>query len=61
MQERGKVGGAWLNLMTMSDMTDIKSVLASPLAWFVTLAMNDCGYNGIAKDLMFNWIHPLFL
>ena len=50
-----------MNAMTMHDMPDIESVMASPLAKFITFAANDCGYNGSAKDLMVNWIHPLFL
>ena len=50
-----------MNAMTMHDMPDIESVMASPLAKFITFTANDCDYNGSAKDLMVNWIHPFFL
>ena len=31
------------------------------LAWFITLASDDCGYNGTTKELIVNWVHPIFL
>ena len=28
---------------------------------FITLAANDCGYEGTTQDLIVNYVHPLFL
>lgn len=38
-----------------------EDILNSSLAQFIELAANDCGYKGSTKDLICNWIHPLFL
>ena len=27
----------------------------------ITLAANDCGYEGTTNELIVNWVHPLFL
>ena len=35
--------------------------LFSPLAKFIHLAASDCGYNDTVKNLVYSWIHPLFL
>ncbi len=35
--------------------------MASPLAKYITLAANDCGYNGKAEELIVTYIHPLLL
>jgi hypothetical protein len=35
--------------------------LASPLAKYITLAANDCGYSGKAEELIVTYVHPLFL
>ena len=32
-----------------------------PLARFITLAANDCGYEGTTNELIVKWVHPLFL
>jgi hypothetical protein len=36
-------------------------LLASPLAKYISLAANDCGYSGPAKELIVSYVHPLFL
>ena len=62
-----EIGDAMLNAMHFGD--DIKdekpvtveSILNSPLSKFIHLAANDCGYRGSEKELICNWIHPLFL
>jgi hypothetical protein len=33
----------------------------SPLAQYITLAANDCGYGGTAQELIVSYVHPLFL
>ena len=32
-----------------------------PMVWFITLASDDCGYNGTTKEFIVNWVYPLFL
>ncbi len=39
----------------------VADLLASPLAKYITLAANDCGYSGKAKELIVTYVHPLFL
>ena len=33
----------------------------SPLAEYITLAANDCGYGDTAEELIMSYVHPLFL
>jgi len=53
--------------MTLMSLTLDKTIptvadlLASPLAKYITLAANDCGYSGKAKELIVTYVHPLFL
>ena len=35
--------------------------MKSPLDKFITLAKNDCVYEGTTNDFIINWVHPLFL
>ena len=48
----------------MMSMTDgipiVAGLMDSPLAQYITLAANDCGYSGTAKELIVNYVHPLF-
>ncbi len=39
----------------------VADLLASPLAKYITLAANDCGCSGKAKELIVTYVHPLFL
>ncbi len=39
----------------------IADLLASPLAQYITLAANECGYGGTAQELIVSYVHPLFL
>jgi hypothetical protein len=39
----------------------VADLLASPLTKYITLAANDCGYGGKAKELIVAYVHPLFL
>ena len=36
-------------------------LLASPLAKYITLAANDCGYSGTAKELFVSYVHTVFI
>ena len=49
-----------LNMIEMNVPT-VEELMLSPLARFAHLAENVCGYNGSVKELICNWIHPLFL
>jgi hypothetical protein len=42
-------------ILTVAEMMD------SPLAQYISLAANDCGYSGTAEELIVNYVHPLFL
>jgi len=55
-------GDAALNRMSIEhDIPTVAELMESPLARFITLAANDCGYGGSTKELIVNWVHPLFL
>ena len=32
-----------------------------PISEFITLAANDCGYEGTNQDIIVNYMHPLFI
>ena len=36
-------------------------LMASALANYITLSVNDCGYGGMEEELIVNYVHPLFL
>ncbi len=52
-------------LLSMLPMTDgiptVAELMDSPLAKYITLAANDCGYSDTAEKLIVNYVHPLFL
>jgi len=35
--------------------------MASPLAKYITLAANGCGYSGTVEELVINYVHPFSL
>ena len=39
----------------------VADLMESPYTRFITLAANYCGYEGTTKELIVNWVHPLFL
>jgi hypothetical protein len=55
--------GNWaLQLMLIEDsLPSISDLINSPLSKYITLAANDCGYDGMAEELMVQYVHPLFL
>ena len=49
----------WRNLVICQWM--LCHLMFHPLAKFRTFYANCCGYIGSSKDLIVNWVHPLFL
>ena len=48
--------------MTMTEtISTVAKLMDSPLAKYIKLAANGCGYRGMAEDLKVNYVHPLFL
>ncbi len=52
---------ALMSLTLDKTIPTVADLLASPLAKYITLAANDCGYSGKAKELIITYVHPLFL
>ncbi len=52
---------ALLSLTLDKTIPPVADLLASPLARYITLAANDCGYSGTAEELIVSYVHPLFL
>jgi hypothetical protein len=50
-----------MSLRLNKTIPTVANLLASPLAKHITLAVNDCGYSGTAKELIVSYVHPLFL
>ncbi len=51
-----------LNAMELrDDVPSMEELMDSPLYHFITFAANSCGYSGTTKELIVNWVHPLFL
>ena len=50
-----------LNEMHLADIiSTITELLDSPISKFITLAANNCGYEGTTQDFIVNYVHPLF-
>ena len=48
--------------MSIEDsLPSISDLINSPLSKYITLAANDCGYDGMAEELIVQYVHPLFL
>ena len=55
-------GDRTLQLMSIEDsLPSISDLINSPLSKYITLAANDCGYDGTAEELIVSYVHPLFL
>jgi hypothetical protein len=51
-----------LSMMAMTDgIPTVADLMDSPLAKYITLAANDCGYDGTAEELIVSYVHSLFL
>jgi hypothetical protein len=49
------------NMSLVDQCPTVAELMASPLARYITLAANDCGYSGTAEELIVDYVHPLFL
>ena len=59
LREHGDMG---LHRMSLVEQCPtVAELMASPLAKYITLAADDCGYGGTAEELIVDYIHPLFL
>ena len=59
LRESGEMS---LSMMTLTDgIPTVAELMNSPLAKYITLAANDCGYSGTAEELVVSYVHPLFL
>ena len=59
LRENGEMS---LSMMTLTDgIPTVAELRDSPLAKYITLAANDCGYDGTAEELIVSYVHPLFL
>jgi hypothetical protein len=48
--------------MSIEDsLPSISDLINSPLSKCITLAANDCGYDGTAEELIVSYVRPLFL
>ncbi len=52
---------ALMSLMLDKTIPTEANLLASPLAKYITLTANDCGYSGTADELIVSYVPPLFL
>jgi len=52
---------ASMSLTLGKTIPTLADLLASPLAKYITLAANDCGYSGKVEELIVTYVHPLFL
>jgi len=52
---------ALMSLTLDKTIPTVADLLASPLAKYISLAANVCGYSGKAEELIVTYIHPLFL
>jgi hypothetical protein len=52
---------ASMSLTLDKTIPTVADLLASPLARYITLAANDCGYSGTAEELIVSYVHPVFL
>ena len=49
-------------MMTLTDkIPTVADLMNSPLAKYITLAANDCGYSGTVDELIVTYVHPFFL
>jgi hypothetical protein len=52
---------ALMPLTSDKTIPTVVDLLSSPLAKYITLVENDCGYSGTAEELIVTYVHPLFL
>ena len=52
---------ALMSLTLDKTIPTVADLMSSPLAKYITLAANDCGYDGTVEELIVTYVHPLFL
>jgi hypothetical protein len=52
---------ALISLTLDKSIPTVADLMPSPLAKYITHAVNDCGYSGTAEELIVTYVHPLFL
>ena len=50
-----------MSLSLTDGIPTVAELMDSPLAKYITLAANDCGYGGTTEELIVSYVHPLFL
>ena len=50
-----------MTLVGVNEPLTVNHIMDSSLGPFIEFSANDCGYGGSVKELLCNWIHPLFL
>ena len=59
---RNRIEAADHSLMaTNLDVPTVEDLMKSPLSKYIHLAANHCNYSGSRKELIANYVHPLFL
>jgi hypothetical protein len=62
LNHRREESDRMLDEMELRDeVPSVEELMDSPLSRFITFAANSCGYSGTTKELIVNWVHPLFL
>ena len=55
-------GGVTLRNITVEEHCfTVAEILASPIDKYINISVNNCGYCATEEDLIFNYVHPLFL
>ena len=57
---RQSIDMSLMSLALDKTISTVADLLASPMAKYITLAANDCGYSGTAEELIASYVHPLF-
>jgi hypothetical protein len=62
-QQSLQSNGDWaLQLMSIEDsLPSISDLINSPLSMYISLAANDCRYDGTAEELIVSYVYPFFL
>ncbi len=53
--------GAPMPLLEVNEPLTMNHIIDSSLGPFIEFAASDCSYGGSVKELVCNWVHPLFL
>ena len=48
-------------MMVEEQFPTVDDIMDSTFENYITLAANNCGYSGMAEELIVNYVHPMFL